>query len=258
MIFKKSDNKVIREKPVKIAIGKILDQSFSFLFNQGLWFIAFGILCSLPYIPGLYDPSFEPKDLALAYFQIMVGLFEIFMGIILLGIQTLACRDWHLKAKISWISILCEAGQQFPRILGSTIMFILAAGFSSAFFVFPGLMVAMSYICTLPVLLIERLPISKSFHRSAKLTKGNRWRIFGLFIVSYFIVLSLTFCLNMVINVLIGMPWSSLIVHLLTPLLYALVGVSQVFLYYDLREKKEGLDLEVLSAQIPSLRQVAV
>lgn len=262
MIFKKSDNKDIKEKPVKIAIGKILDQSFSFLFNQGLWFIAFGILWSLPYlVPFLYESFTETQgSVSEAYFKI-VNLIERLMVMFLIAMLTLACRDWHSKSKISWMTLFCEAGQQFPRILGCSLLFGLFVGFSSILLIIPGFMVAMSYICILPVLLIERLPIFESFTRCGKLTKGNRWRIFGLVIVSYFIMLAITACLFLVKDFLLN--WedertTSLLASLITPLLYALFGLPQAFLYYDLREKKEGLDLEMLSAQIERLEPAAI
>jgi hypothetical protein len=96
--------------------------------------------------------------------------------------------------------------------------------------------------------------------RSWQLTKGFRLRIVGLLFVVMVIVLLPMFALgiiggmfgtgesrsmSVVFTAVIGVV--SLIV---TPLLYCVLTL----LYYDLRVRKEGYDLEVLASELPAAR----
>ena len=259
MVSKDSMRGGVKEKPVKIAIGKILDQSLSLVFNQGIWLIGFGILNALPYlIPTLYEYFTNTQDSIPESYSNIVGFLQVFLGVFYTGMLTLVCRDWYMKAKISWKDSFNQAGKYLFRIIGCYILFGLAVGFSSILFVIPGFMVALSFICVLPVLLIEGHEILESFSRSSKLTKGNRWRIFGLFTVSYFIYFVII-GMFLLIKAFFGVELNEEItMSLMTPILIALIAFPQTFLYYDLREKKEGLDLEVLNALTKRLEPVAV
>ena len=81
------------------------------------------------------------------------------------------------------MSALEQGLRRFLPLLGAWICVGLLTLLGSMLLIVPGLIVYMMYFVVSPVCVLEgRGPIA-SMNRSAALTKGNRWRLFGLFLV---------------------------------------------------------------------------
>jgi hypothetical protein len=120
------------------------------------------------------------------------------------------------------------------------------------FAVFSGLSVAT------PSLVLEPATAGRAMSRSWQLTKGFRLRIIGLLFVVLVIIVVPMFALSMV-GAMFGTAESrasevfftavvGVVSLLITPLLYCVLTL----LYYDLRVRKEGYDLEVLASELPA------
>lgn len=111
----------------------------------------------------------------------------------------------------------------------------------------------------LPALFTEDLRGTKALARSWSLTRGRGWVIFGLLIITvllvgvlYVVVFALTTGLafvgaesivaQLIINVVAGAVFNVVSV----PVLAALLGA----IYYDLRVRKEGFDLELVAGRV--------
>ncbi|HEX6644024.1 MAG TPA: hypothetical protein VF037_05070 [Gemmatimonadales bacterium] len=120
------------------------------------------------------------------------------------------------------------------------------------FAVFSGLSVAT------PSLVLEPASAGRAMSRSWQLTKGFRLRIIGLLFVVLAIIVVPMFALSM-IGAMFGSGESraaevfftavvGVVSLIVTPLLYCVLTL----LYYDLRVRKEGYDLEVLANELPA------
>jgi hypothetical protein len=117
--------------------------------------------------------------------------------------------------------------------------------------------VATGYMVTTPVVVLETLPSSfDSFGRSWELTRGARGRVFGLVFVGTLIA---GFLPQIVLSALGGLvtellpaavlPWTIVAAALpivLTPIVPCILTLA----YYDLRVRREGFDLQLLSEQL--------
>jgi len=117
--------------------------------------------------------------------------------------------------------------------------------------------VATGYMVTTPTVVLETLPSSfDSFGRSWELTRGARGRVFGLVFVGTLIA---GFLPQIVLSALGGLvtellpafvlPWTILAAALpivLTPIVPCILTLA----YYDLRVRREGFDLQLLSEQL--------
>ena len=136
---------------------------------------------------------------------------------------------------------------------GALLVLVGLALLAIPFAVFSGLSIAT------PALVLEDIRAGRAMSRSWQLTKGFRLRIVGLLFVVMVIVLIPMFALGIIggmfgsgesrtttvlFTAIIGVV--SLIV---TPLLYCVLTL----LYYDLRVRKEGYDLEVMASELPAL-----
>jgi hypothetical protein len=131
--------------------------------------------------------------------------------------------------------------------LGTTLGMVLL--------IVPGMILGVGWSVAVPVKVVERTGIKDSFGRSWDLTKGYRWKIFGLILMFVLIIFLLSFIVNMVsglsvmntVSVLNNRPYILLqwLQSVITALLMA-VGVTVI--YYELRTVKEGLGPQQLAA----------
>jgi heme/copper-type cytochrome/quinol oxidase subunit 2 len=130
--------------------------------------------------------------------------------------------------------------------------------------VIPGIILAVGLALAVPVVVLEpRMSASAALSRSWELTRGARWRIFGLgmtlVVLIYVPVLAIggLFALAMpqaaganygpaVAATVIGIAVGGLVQMFIYPLLYCVLTVT----YYDLRVRKEGFDLELLASTL--------
>jgi uncharacterized membrane protein len=143
---------------------------------------------------------------------------------------------------------LVAALRQAPAFIAVGLLIYLYAMLAMLLLVFPALIVLCVYYVAYPACVVERIGPIKSMRRSAFLTRGNRWRIFGIVII-------LTFGLGMLTQLiiylakLVGGPIFSLVVTL--PIEGVAGGFSAVVmgvLYAQLRFAREGVDIEHIAS----------
>lgn len=247
-----------QHQPVKIAtvkVGHILDLSFSLLFKQMHWLILFGIFTALPLIvPTIYEFITKSDNVLSEVYYDLFSIVDSVIGFLLTGTMILACRNWHNDSNMSWSTAFLDACRQSHRILGANILVGLAIIAGLICLIIPGIVLLLNFACILQVLLIERAGILDSFQRSTQMTKGSRWRILGLLISCYMIVFIIEIAGGFLMHVVATEGTSDRAAHIfqsfISPSIYALIGFATTYLYYDLREKKEGLDLIILAKQI--------
>lgn len=140
-------------------------------------------------------------------------------------------------------------------LIGLNIVMAIAIFVGLIFFIAPGLMMAVAWIAATPVLVVERTGVFGAFGRSADLTRGRRWPLFGLgflFFVAIGVVQQVLLsvvrvgvpAINPMAMIATQLPVSglfSLVVSVVSP---AMVAAA----YYELRRTREGVGPEALAA----------
>jgi hypothetical protein len=129
---------------------------------------------------------------------------------------------------------------RFLPLLGTWICAYFMIMLASLLFVVPGIIVALSYFVITPVCVLEGLGPVASLRRSAALTKGLRWRIFGLgmlFGVLYLVVAVLPYGAR-----LAGGAYAGAAVELVSTALSGVFSTAIcVVAYQDMLAVKEGV-----------------
>ncbi|HEY3696836.1 hypothetical protein [Phenylobacterium sp.] len=142
------------------------------------------------------------------------------------------------------------------------LLSVIAFGFGFVLLVAPGVMLLTAWLVAGPSQVVERTGVFAAFSRSGALTKGNRWRVFGL-LVLYVIVYGVV--QQVLLNVAgvgfaaqataqAGNPFAALspaywAVMLLLTVVNTLVSYTGLaVIYYELRRVKEGVGPEALAA----------
>lgn len=133
--------------------------------------------------------------------------------------------------------------ERMPAVIGVTILFGLACGFGALLLIVPGLMLLCAFYVAVPVCVIERLGVVESLSRSRALTKGSRWKIFGILL------------LVGVVGAIVGGGVTLIAARAGGPKVVAVAGyvwqvvsggfgaVLVAVVYHDLRTSQDGIDV---------------
>jgi hypothetical protein len=113
--------------------------------------------------------------------------------------------------------------------------------------VIPGFMFLSAMFVVVPACVVDRLGPIDSMGRSAGLTKGHRWRIFGL-ILLIFVPGAILQRILFVLAVTAGPMALSIETFVWDSLFEAFGAVVGAVAYYNLRAVKEGIDIERIAA----------
>jgi hypothetical protein len=125
-------------------------------------------------------------------------------------------------------------------------------------FVVPGVILYLVWFVATPACVVERLGVFRSMGRSAELTKGHCWSIFGLQLVILISAMIVGSIASAVAPAILGAAGASAlaastalgqIVSLVWGAIWtAFYAIVMAVTYHDLRVAKEGVDTEQIAA----------
>jgi uncharacterized membrane protein len=236
-----------------MSIGEILDAGFTIYRRRFLTFVGIGVLgygagaVVLTYVE-FSDGMLE--HLGLAFFAYLVllpigGLFASAASVYVIS-ETFLGREPAFKAAVAYAK-----GRMWPLMVAGTAGLMLVF-VGLVLFLIPGIIVALAYAVLSQVVILERPQSSMTaLPRSWELTKGHRGRAFVLIIVAVLLVSLLIIGIGLVVAFVPSLQHEAAIAtHIVQVSTYPILPTMLTLLYYDLRVRKEGFDLEVLSQQL--------
>ncbi len=133
-----------------------------------------------------------------------------------------------------------------PTILAGIVVSVLSFLGMMVFFI-PGIIIFMILMVTIPVIVIENPGVFASLGRSAELTKGNRWALFGILLIFMVIVIVVSIVGSLISGIIaaMGMEIVGLIVSIAFQIFYTAIGpVLYAVVYNNLRVAKEGISTD--------------
>lgn len=247
-----------------LSVGEILDTSFS-LYRRHFGALAtVSLVCTgLPLVLRLFVEAagglFAHLTLALVYF---LGL--VVLSLIATGATVFIVSESYLGRPLTAREALMRATPYMGRILIASLLMAVVVGLGFLLLVFPGVILAVGLAVAIPAVVLESgQSASGALSRSWELTRGSRWRIFGLGITLFVLLYIPVVAIGGVMAMLIprGATAGFGVASTATIVALAIGGVLQLFiyplfycvltvLYYDLRVRKEGFDLELLASSL--------
>jgi hypothetical protein len=134
-------------------------------------------------------------------------------------------------------------------IVGLAFLMSLGVGFGFVLLLIPGLILLTMWFVATPACVVERLGPFDSMARSSQLTRGHRWKIFGLLIVLGLGGAIVSGVIDVVLEDVVGSAPLQIIGGLLWSGIWgAFYAIAAVVTYHDLRVAKEGTDIEQIAA----------
>jgi hypothetical protein len=171
-----------------------------------------------------------------------------------------AISDAYLDRPVSPAASLRFAARRLPVVLGAWILKALGLVLAYILLVIPGIYLYAAWSLLIPALVIERLGPVKALGRSRRLVKGRWWPVAGVLLLSWILTAIVSEAIRALLGAIDGfsghpalltgvliLTLSAAVASIITlPFQAAVITV----LYYDLRVRHEGFDLELLADQL--------
>ena len=243
---------------IGFSFGNVFSDSFSVLGRNFGKFFLLAVLFTIP--AQLYSQFVAQPAMASGGFNIHI-ILSILVGLLMNGILTVSLvygtvRD--LQGRPADFAALLTRGLQQ---VGPAILVIIVAAIVIAvglvLLVVPGIIAAVVLWVTLPAAVIERPGVMASLSRSAALTKGHRWEIFGILVVLVVAQVALGFLIGLIFGGILlpgggggmGSLWILFIIStLFQAVITAISAVMPAVGYFRLKVEKEGGDIQQIAA----------
>ena len=137
--------------------------------------------------------------------------------------------------------------RRFFPVLGTLICMGAAIVLGCMVVLVPGIILAAMFAVAVPAAVVEQLGPFASLGRSRALTKGHRWRIFGIAVLLFVIAL-IGDGVAGVLRLMLGGMLGGLAGFAINAVVAAYWSVAGVVMYHDLRVAKEGMDTGRIAA----------
>lgn len=227
---------------------EIIDASFQLLRRHYASYVTASVALMLPVVVLrlVLPPLMQWLPQLLSYLLQAVAS----AAVVLLVSESYLGRDTDvgaaLRTVLSRFGSIFAAGAMQGIIVGIGFLLLIVPGF---------IFLAWTFAMTV-VVIVEDRSSSEAFSRSRELARGSGGRILGTLLLAYFVFFFLAMALGGVVGLIAGAvagsgtALSNVLGDVIVALLYPFVAVVTTLLYYDLRIRKEGFDLEVMAREI--------
>ncbi|MBU1378488.1 MAG: hypothetical protein KKE02_21260 [Alphaproteobacteria bacterium] len=255
-------------EPGKLDIAKVISGTFAVIGRNFVTFAVLSlVLAGIPtaviaYIQAISLQSAETTfSFSPGYISSMAysGLAALITGAVLQGALVYGAVQDMSGGRPTIAECLANGLRAFLPLIGLSILLGLAIVFGFVLLIVPGIMMACAWCVAVPALVADRSGVFGAFSRSAELTRGNRWRIFALFIVVWVIAIVISMVIGAVSVALsfagggldpVALARSPVQIgaNLISTTLTSLISSTGVaVLYVELRRAREGLGPQWLS-----------
>src|SRR3569623_2636638 len=170
-----------------LDVGRVMQRTFAVLGRNfavfALLAVCFSGLPSL--IAGLVRAGVVQDKAGKVAFvaSIAVGFVQFMGAYVLQGALTHGTIADRNGRKAAFTARLATGLRYAAPLLALGIVTVIALAFGFLLLVFPAVMMMCAWAVSVPSLVIDRRGVFGSFGRSAQLTRGQRWPIFGLLLL---------------------------------------------------------------------------
>jgi len=238
-----------------LSIGEILDGALVLLRRHFALVLGIAVVCEgIPTAMDVYidltgGGSQNPGLSLLDRLLTLVG------SVLVTGATVRVVSEAYLGRTPLFGDAMGFAGGRFGTILGANIMSGFLTVLATLALVIPGIVVACGYSVAAEAAALESGSASEALRRSWDLTKGFKLKALALGVVSIGLILVVYLGAG-VLGGIMGEVVGGLDVVLavlaacVSLLIYPVISCVFTLFYYDLRVRKEGFDLEMLSRQL--------
>jgi hypothetical protein len=232
----------------------VLDVSFGLYRSMFAPLLVVAVVCQL--LPTLFEVYLRTTGSMLTnlVLTLLYYLVAIILNAVGVAATTYIVSDAYLARQTSAASALTRAAPLIGRLILLSITLSLLIGLGLILFIFPGLYLISGLVLSTVVMVLETPEsTTAAMGRSWKLTHGFRGKVLGTVVVAFLLLLVPGIAISGVFGIMsagLRQPAALtplLLESILSVFVYPYIYTVVTVLYYDLRVRKEGFDLEILA-----------
>lgn len=242
-----------------LSLGEVLDTSFGIYRRLFAPLLVISVVTqAIPLSLGVFVEAAGGMVQQPALAMLGYGLAIVF-GAVGTAASTFLVAETYLGGSLTTQDAVLRSTPFLGRLIGTSLLVSLVAGMGLVLFILPGVILLSGLFISPAALVLEDIPgATAAMSRSWSLSKGFRPKIFG--------ALSAVLLLLIIPGIAIGIfsvaasdasaaeatlsVGAMIAQSALQILVYPLIYVLTTVLYYDLRVRKEGFDLEMLATSL--------
>ncbi len=179
----------------ELRIGVIFRDSFQ-VFRKGFW--CFFVLTLISLLPEKFA-EFLGAD---SDGTIILGFLRLFLLFVMQGASAYSVFQVRRGRQLSFAEAISRFLRRIAPVAGSALLATLIISVGFALLLIPGLIALVMFYVAVPACVVEELGPVTSLKRSVALSKGFRWKVFGLFLLwipgAFFVSIGLNFIWGLV------------------------------------------------------------
>jgi len=235
-------------EPVRpLGIGSVIGRTFGIFFRN---IVSFGIIAVLVYVPLVAFQLVTVDAAEQGYMKIA----EFVLNLLLTSILTAALvygtiMDMRQGRRMGVGETVGRGFALAIPVLLVTIVYSFLIGIGMILLIIPGLIVMTILFVCVPAAVVERNGVAASLSRSSALTRGNRWRVFGVIVILSLISIVLQFAVGAAVGAAqLGLVAAVIVLTVISAFSSILYSIGGAVTYHDLRIIKEGGDIDQIAA----------
>jgi hypothetical protein len=193
----------------------------------------------------------DDKSFLLYTGTLVTGLLSIVSTSAVIAVAS----DGYLGREVSVMGALQRVVPRFWSVFGAGFLQSIFVAIGFVLLIIPGFICLAWFFAGTVVVVVEGKPAAEALRRSRQLVTGSVGRVLGVGFLTALLLLVIEMIVVLAISVLgifihASPALTTLGASLANLVAYPLFTVVITLLYYDLRIRKEGFDLEVMSAEL--------
>ena len=226
----------------EFRIGAVLGLSFQILHQALGKFLVLSLLPIIPILVMGFGLVAAPQNAA--PFALVGGLLYFILAMISQAALVYGALEELRGHRFTVGEAFSKGFRRFWPVLGVAIVSGLIVMVGSVLLLVPGLIALCMLYVAIPACVVEEWGVTQSLTRSAELTRGYRWPIFGLILLVMIGAAVAGSLLEALVEALAGQVVGSLFDAALQVYFTALASAVVSIIYYRLRVIKEGIDID--------------
>ncbi|WP_395645236.1 glycerophosphoryl diester phosphodiesterase membrane domain-containing protein [Terricaulis sp.] len=250
----------------RFDFGRVIGQTFGLIGrNFGLFFLMALVFAGAPQFAIQYAQSiaFSSGDpMMMTYVSLGALLASFVFTYILQGSLTRASVDDLSGKGVQFGAALGDGFRYFFPLFIVALLVGIGMMIGFILLIIPGIILAVRWVVSAPVVVVEREGPTRAIGRSAELGEGHRWAIFGLILLFVVFSYACMIVLGMVMAATLGdvgpagiittMDTTGLLIAGFTAVISAITTlistVGTASLYFELRRVKDGVSVTDLAS----------
>lgn len=176
------------------------------------------------------------------------------------GATVKAVADVYQGSVPEWRESIRFGFRRFFAILGAVLMVWIGSSFGLIFCLVPGVWLFISWSVTVPALVVEHLAPVAAIQRSYRLVKRRFWPVLGVVLLSVLLYGTVSYLFSLAGSLFtflgdetsVGIPVAASVISstLSSIVVQPFIAAVLIVLYFDLRVRAEGYDLQVMASEL--------